>query len=270
MMGDRLRTIRDHIAHYEDVDELMGFQYWLHGRLAPFHTGPRERAAKHVPEMLIHGMFGSNVMRLYHALVALEGNWVYQCEANMRGVMESVPKMYYCRLHRNEAIYVRASDVVRYIKDEHAKREVLKKWIADSKLDAIKKMSVDHIIGRIGKTGRKYDFKWMAKCLYTDSDRNAMRITWHKLSGSAHPSTQNEYGPYDAERAEECLVRMKGMLLSNVAAEIEGHREAAGAADLPLEKCAEFVCGMGRRLGLQDGRHLLRPSAPSEAGKVEF
>lgn len=268
MAEARLYVIRNHAYHYQDVDMLVRFQHRLHRLLGPFYAGARRRGESHCPSALIHRMFAFNMMTAYHAVVALESNWTRQCVANIRNVIEAVPKMYYCKLCPDEAINVEAKDVIHGIedRDEDKKRRMLEDWKSRGPICDIKDTSVDTMIER---TKCKYGFGWFMDCLYDGKSKDAICRVRDDLSKVVHADTRNIHRPYNRNEIDVCFGHVKGMMFANIAAETEGHREADAVPEFPLKECRKFIGMMGQRLLKTNEIHILTPTAKLMAGRVE-
>ncbi len=98
--NNRLRTIKNHITNYEDIEELLGFQHYLDVQFTTFYnkTTGIELQDKNMAGVSAHLLFYYNVQSFESALYSLECNLIHSSASNLRTVQEAIPKMYYISL----------------------------------------------------------------------------------------------------------------------------------------------------------------------------
>src|SRR5438445_13455029 len=78
-----MKTIEDHIQHYEIIEELIGFQNWLNNKVADIYNADTEYAKQNFSEASIHGLFSLNLLSLYSAFMTVQRNLVDQTIPNL-------------------------------------------------------------------------------------------------------------------------------------------------------------------------------------------
>lgn len=264
-LRSRLRARRDHSAHYPAVEELLGFHYWLCGRLAPFHSSAHEHGSKYLPEVFVHVSFVQNMMSLFHAVRALECDSLPQCDAALRAVIESAVRMHCVSAFPGEALLVMAADVARGARDPEGRAKRLEEWKARAQVDAVRRMDTGLALERAGR----YSFGGLVRRMYDEADGALIFGLYGALSRGVHSSLTGVKGSYDMGQAGAAFGYAKAVMYYSLAAEVEGHKRIACTPAFPLEECEGFMRAAGRAL-FGGGPSLLTPSMRPAADALRF
>ena len=201
-MNAQLQTIKDQINHYQLIEELLGFHYWLYNKISPIYNKFPDYGIPHKSELFTDITFSQNFLSLYTAFLTIERNLLHTARTNMRTVLESIPKIFYLSLYPNEADYIFIHDIIHGIRDESEKIKKLEKFKSDTKLDIIKQFNPNEIIEQIHD---KYYFKWFVRKVYNKETRQAVNNIYSSMSESAHPSFTKSQIQYDKKRIDKML-----------------------------------------------------------------
>ena len=181
----QLKIIRDQIHHYEIIDEMLGFQYWLNETVSSIYNEDREYSINHMADLFIHKLFAHNFESLFASLLTGERNLLHQTVSNLRTVYESIPKMYYISFFPDEIKYVILSDHV-----EGSETKKAEKYLkSDSAPMIFKPNEINEPKKLFRKIERKYFFNWFVRQIYSKEQIEQMKKTYGLLSISSHSST---------------------------------------------------------------------------------
>jgi len=221
----KTKIITNHIHHYEVLEELLGYQYFLNQKFASLYKSlsNKDQIFKKYSNSLLNGVsFTYNVQFLQIGLESVELDYIHIAASNLRSVFEAIPKMFYLSIEPE-----RIPDVLihEYIQDftydqvnkklekiqnksndkdkdfeqliEHKipsfKHEDLEKFIENNTLP----FKNENIFGKF--KNKKYTPAWFRNQLYDDVDstsvpnspvqlthRGTLQSLYGKLSDSSH------------------------------------------------------------------------------------
>ncbi|MGI0007353.1 MAG: hypothetical protein ACREAR_05085 [Nitrosotalea sp.] len=265
-INTELKNIENHLPHYEIIEEMIGFQYWLHETIATLYNSDMEYSKNHVAEALIHELFYHNFLSLHAAFLTTEQSLMHQSVSNLRTIYESIPKMYYASFYPGEIKYMLLKDhmegrddtrAMKYLQSENAKLVFTQEELANPK----------HIINYIED---KYFFKWFNRKIYTDEQIGKSKSTYSLLSISSHGSLIRKQ--LDKELFEANTGDLFGFieLLSffNILAELNGHKAMMAQNIISRQEIFDFMEKMRAKL-VRDGKMgSLFPDHPDVAKQV--
>jgi len=181
----QMQIIKDQIHHYEIIDEMLGFQYWLNETVATIYNEDEEYSKNHIADLFIHQLFSHNIESLTASLLTGERNLLHQTVSNLRTVYESIPKMYYISFFPDDIKYVILSDHIEGSVNTKAK-EYLK---SKGALMIFKPNEINEPEKLFKKVVHKYYFKWFVRQMYSEEQIDQMKKTYGRLSISSHSST---------------------------------------------------------------------------------
>lgn len=249
-MNAQSQTIADQINHYKIIEDLLGFHYWLYNKISPIYNQVPDYGIRHKSELFTDGAFSQNFLSLYTIFLTIERNLLHTARANMRTVLESIPKIFYLSFYPNEADSIFIHDILHGIRDENEKIRKLEKFKSDTKLDSFKRLNSNEIIEQIKG---KYYFKWFVKEVYNEQTGQAVNNIYSSMSESTHPSFTQSQIQYDKERIDKMLRDTELLLFYNLVAEIEGHSNMIETNLFPFQESWTFMEKM-RSMLVQEGR----------------
>jgi hypothetical protein len=261
-----LKTIEDHIQHYEIIEELIGFQYWLNNNVADIYNADTEYAKQNFSEASIHGLFSLNLLSLYSAFITAQKNLMHQTIVNIRTVYESIPKMYYMSFFPDECGKVLLSEYISGKKDEDA-ITILKSPIT-SKIYEIYNMAYSEQL--LNQLRDKYYFDWFLKKIYSVDQISRMKSTYSLFNTSSHSSIirTGNLQPYSKYNTGDIFELIEILSFFNIASEVNGHRKMIELKKFPYVETARFMEEVRSKLA-KDGRmYSLFPDNPGISNKL--
>jgi len=259
------QTIKDQVAHYTIITDLLGFTYWLQKETATIHNQHADYGMKHIHEICIDVAFSHNFLSLYMAFLAIERNLLHQARAEMRTVFESIPKIFYLSLHPNELDCMLIRDEINGIRDEAAKRKKIEDFKSGVGIPAFKSMDTDGILRRCKG---KYNFDWILKNVYDERTTKIAKGFYSSLSDSVHARFTKSMPSYNKEAIHKTLRDVEFLLFYNIVAEIEGHGDMIGSGLFPFDESRAFVDKTLAVLKTDEGFPSLFPDHQSIATRV--
>lgn len=257
MNNTQLDTIRDHIHHYS-IESLLGFSYWLHRRVGQTYND-LEYSKSHRLGYFAHTTFTNNMVLCYSSFLALERGLYGPCAANMRPVLESIPKMFYLSYHPDKLLHVLSKDLISGIRDHDEKKRTLEEF--RSQHPTYDDFDVDKMIEEVKK---KYTFKYFLKAMYFEETASKIEKLYRYLNSNVHPSLLNNTYNYNKESTDMAFVHVKMMLFYNIAIEVDCHMQIKAGVDFPFKKSHEFLNRTGVDLSSKPHMYLL-PDNPDLA-----
>lgn len=207
-----LRTIKNHIANYEDLEELLGFQYYLNHQFKIFSskTADTELRNNHKAGLYIHSLFFYNIQSFQSALYSLECDLIHSAANNLRTIQEAIPKMYYMSLFPEQVGRIMVHE------------EIHMKKYGDALKELQEKNCQEYLNGEVLKFPKKHDFqifkrKYMPKffrdALYDEERKCGIDGFYGTLSNSSHANitrnrTSVEYTYENTETFFEFLLSL--------------------------------------------------------------
>jgi len=257
-MQNRMRCIENHIHHYEILEELLGFQYWVNGEVSNFVNTEENYMKKHLSEMAVHLLFTYNVFSLDVAHRTIEQDLVHQSAVNIRTVYEGIPKMYYISFF-----------------PEQIRKIMLKESMAgmneNEMLEYLQTEDATKILGEvptnketfIEKLKKRYSPAWFRNKIYSEDSVKMLHDMYGRFSNSTHANimrntTANQYSPTNTEHFFETL---RSLSYFNIHAEINGCEQALRDCGI-LAESLNFITSIGAKLGhLVNGSYLFPDNA---------
>lgn len=221
MEANRLRAKENHKEQYPDLENMLGFQHYLHTEFAKFYFGSQHDkfAERYSGEVVADLYFHSNVLYLQTALHSLECDLIHPCSSHLRTVHEAIPKMYYMSLYSGEVWDILESETPRF---------------GDKTFpDFISRMRAIDAGASPGPRNpesdadpKPRDLYWpgyFRRSLYEGDRKKAIDQMYDGLSSSVHPSTvQNLAGTsYNRDAVDLFFGFMKTLSYFNTAAYLE-------------------------------------------------
>lgn len=234
-----MRTIEDHIQHYEIIEELIGFQNWLNNKVADIYNADTEYAKQNFSEASILGLFSLNLLSLYSAFMTIQQNLVHQTIANIRTVYESIPKMYYMSFFPDECGKVILSEYISGKKDEDA----IKILTSSSVSEIYEIYNIAYSEELLNQLRDKYHFNWFLKKIYSTDQISRINSTYSLFNTSSH-STITRMGklqPYSKENTGDIFELMEFLSFFNIASCVNGQRKMIEIKKFPFIETARFV-----------------------------
>lgn len=265
-INTEILNIENHLQHYEIIEEMIGFQYWLHETIAPVYNSDMEYSKNHIADALIHQLFYHNFLSLHAAFLTTQQSLLHQSVSNLRTVYESIPKMYYASFFPSEIKYMILKDhmegrddtkAIKYLQSERAKY-------------VFKQTDLDNPASLIKYVEDKYFFKWFNRKIYTEDQSNKAKSAYSLLSISSHGSLMRHQLPEEDTKAHTSDLFEFIELLSffNILAELNGHKVMIEKKLIPYQEIFDFVEKMRTKL-VKDGKMgSLFPDHPDVAKKV--
>ncbi len=160
--------IKNHISHYEILEELLGFQYSLSNEFAKYyqeHPDKDDLIKHHFTALSGELLFGYNIQFLQISLESLEIGYIHPAASNLRSVFEAIPKMYYMSFYPERTFPILIHEIVKEFEYEDAIKELKKV--------EYKKFLIDKTIPftnneNFKKFKKKYRPSWIRKQVYDD------------------------------------------------------------------------------------------------------
>lgn len=216
----RHRTISNHRDHYDDLENMLGFQYYLHTELWRFYDGLKhdELFEKYPKDMVTEISFHQNIVHLQASLRSLECDLIHPCMAGLRTIHEAIPKMYYMSLNPGEVWDILESE------NSRAKNPYFAEFIR--KMRGFDRASGAHgaPAGSRGTPRDLYQPSYFRRMLYDGVRRDAIDAMYGVLSLSVHPGAiRNMAGQSYDRRITDMFFRfLKTLSYFNIAAYMEG------------------------------------------------
>ena len=261
-----MKTIEDHIKHYEIIEELIGFQNWLNNQVADIYNADTEYARQNFSEASIHGLFTLNLLSLYSAFITIPQNLVHQTIANIRTVYESIPKMYYMSFFPDECGKVILCEYISGKKDEDA-INILTSPRA-SKIYEIYNMTYSSEL--LNQLRDKYHFDWFLKKIYSADQISRMKSTYSLFNTSSHSAITRvgNLQPYSKEDTGDIFELVEILSFFNIASNVNGHRKMIEARKFPFIETARFMEKIRSKLAKDGNMYSLFPDNPEISNKL--
>jgi len=265
-MNIEMKSIEDHIHHYEIIEEMIGFQYWLHEKVATIYNSDMEYSKNHIADVFIHQLFYHNMMSLYASFLTSQQSLLHQTIPNLRTVYESIPKMYYISFFPSEIKYIILRDhiegndntkAVKYLKSENA-------------LTIFKPNEINNTEELIEQVKPKYFFKWFTRKIYSEIQIRQLKSTYGLLSTSSHSSTirRQLVKGYSKEDIGDTFEFIELLSFFNIVAELNGHTAMIEEKKISGIEISTFAEKMRAEL-IKDGKMgSLFPDHPDIVKKV--
>ena len=274
--------IRNHISHYEILEELLGFQYFIHNKLADFyqkHSDKDELIKNHFAALSGALLFGYNIQFLQTAFESLEASFIHPTASNLRSVFEGIPKMYYLSLYPERTFPIMIHEIVKESEYKDAikklKEEKYQKFLKDKKLPFTNKNNFD-------KFKKKYKPSWIRRQLYdgaiisdfsTDefSHVEVLQKFYDKLSDSSHANLMRNETAVDYEPADVELFfgLLKSMSYFNIHAFLEVSTEIVGELGM-LKPSVDFLNRIAEKQKTMLNIAYFIPTIPSLGTKLKI
>jgi len=178
-----LKSIENHLPHYEIIKETLGFQSWLNAKVGNMYNKNLEYAKQHFSEASVHGLFTLNLLSLYSAFLTLSRNLINQTVTNIRTVYESLPKMYYVSFHPEDCGKILLREHIEGKKGRS--REILR----SSKVKKICEIyGIEYSEELLNELNKKFDYSWIRRRIYSEGQIEQQRKTYGLFSTSSHGS----------------------------------------------------------------------------------
>lgn len=267
VMDMQIHTIKNHIEHYPIIEDLLGFHCWLFNEMSSIYNQPTDYDANHLHEVFTDATFSHNLLSLFTTFLTIERNLFHQARANMRTVLESIPKIFYLSFYPNEIDYMIIHDLISGIRNDKEKIEKIKEFKSHTNFPPFKNINPDEIIE---KCKNRYNFKCLVKKIYTTKNVQVINNLYSSMSTSTHSSFIKSYRPYDKKSHDKTLRDLELLLFYNLIATISGHKDMIEAGLFPFNESKAFMEKM-RSILTQDGRlPFLFPDHPDIASRVNI
>jgi len=221
----RTKIITNHIHHYEVLEELLGYQYFLNQKFASLYKSlsNKDEILKTYSNSLLNGVsFTYNVQFLQISLDSVELDYIHIAASNLRSVFEAIPKMFYLSIEpervpdvmMNEYIqdftYDQVNTKLEKIQNNTEDKDKDLEQLIEHKIPSFEHKDLQKFIenntlpfkneNTFGKfKNKKYTPAWFRNQLYDDVDiisvpdsptqlthRGALQSMYSKLSDSSH------------------------------------------------------------------------------------
>jgi len=263
----QMQIIKDQIHHYEIIDEMLGFQYWLNETVATIYNEDEEYSKNHMADLFIHQLFSHNLESLVASLLTGERNLLHQTVSNLRTVYESIPKMYYISFFPDEIKYVILNDHVEGSENITKAEEYLK---SKGALMIFKPNEIAESKKLFKKLEHKYYFKWFVRRTYSDDQIEQMKKTYGLLSISSHSSTirQQSVGENFKQNIGDTFGFIELLSFFNIVAAVNGLKTMIQEKKISGTEIMSFAEKMRTKL-VKDGKMgSLFPDKPDIVQKV--
>lgn len=257
LFQNKMQCIQDHIHHYEILEKLFGFQYWLNGEITNFVNKQKlhhDYIIKHLAELATHVLFSYNVLSLDVAFKIMEQNLIHQAAVNVRTVYEAIPKMYYISFFPSETRLITLKENLegktsderqQYVQTETANK------IMDGKIPA-------DVKDFVSKLGEKYSPGWFRKQLYTQTTIKKLHGMYGTLSQSTHANIMRNRidSNYSEVNTKQLFDIIHCLSYFNIHAEINGNEEVLKECDV-YDESVSFMMSIGDEIKyLTDGAYM--------------
>ena len=256
ILGMKQRIIKDHIQHYEDLENFLGFHYWLQDNVATLLDSVQD-PIKFASEAFIHTTFQQNFFTASDVLSALEKDHINSARMMLRVILESIPKMYYMSFFPSEVAQIMCADYVSGTRDNERKEKI--EYFAEVVWKGPPYYDVDNMTEAIRK---KYNFKWYLKKIYTENTGKPMTQIHSHLNTSAHPSLARSLPEYNKKNTSNEINSLKLLLYYNIAAETEGQKHITANDAFTRNESIRFLDKMAERISQNGNIGLLFPDNP--------
>lgn len=240
-----MRCIQNHIRHYEILEELLGFQYWINGEVSRFVKSRENYMKKHLSEMAIHLLFTYNVFSLDVAYKTVEQDLLHQAAVNIRTVYEGIPKMYYISFFPEQTRKIMLKESMSGM-NENKMLEYLQTE------DAMKILggTPSNKESFIAKLKKSYSPAWFRNKIYSEDSVKKLHEMYGLFSNSTHANimrniTANEYSISNTDHFFETL---RSLSYFNIHAEINGNEQVLRDCGILVESL-NFITSVGEKLG---------------------
>lgn len=265
-MNIEMKSIEDHIHHYEIIEEMIGFQYWLNEKVATIYNSDMEYSKNHIADAMIHHLFSHNLMSLYASFLSSQQNLLHQTIPNLRTVYESIPKMYYISFFPSEIKNIILKDHIEGNDDKKA----IKYLKSKNALTIFESNEINNPTKLIEPVKRKYHFKWFTRKIYSKVQINQMTSTYGLLSTSSHSSTvrRQQVKGYSKKDTGDTFEFIELLSFFNILTELNGHKTMIKEEKIPGIEIMNFAEKMRAKL-IKDGKMgSLFPDRPDIVKKV--
>lgn len=264
-LNNELKSIQNHIFHYEIIEETLGFQSWLNTQVANVYNDDLEYATNHFSEASVHGLFTLNLLSLYTAFITLPRNLINQTIPNIRTVYESLPKMYYLSFYPEHCGKILLRE---HIEGKQGRaREILQ----SSKVAKICEMfSIEYSEDLLQELNKKYNYSWFRKQIYSEEQIVQQRKTYGLFSASSHGSMirVQQMREYSKEEIGDLFELIELLSFFNINCELNGHRQMIKENKFPVDEVINFSEKLRSRLARDGKMHSLFPDKPEIAKKI--
>jgi len=265
--NNHMKSIENHIQHYETIEELLGFQYWLNEKTAAIYNADSEYSETNFSEATSHSLFSLNLLSIYAAFMTAQKGLMNQTITNIRTVYESIPKMYYLSFFPEECGKIILREHTEGIKDPEA-REVLQ----SSKVSDIFSMyNLSYSEDLLQELRKKYNFAWFRDQIYSSEQIISMKKTYRLFSTSSHPSIVriSEVRKHSKEEVGDIFDLIEFLSFFNILAMFNGHRNMVSIGKFPTKETMKFSEKIRQKLVDQDeNMRSLFPDKPEIINKL--
>ena len=256
LLQNRLRAIKNHIRHYYDLEEILGFQYYLDWA---FSVQTRKQMVREDRAgFSAHLLFYRNLQSLQSALCDLECDLIHCSATNLRTVHEAIPKMYYISLYPDEIRRIIVHEKIHWKTHVNATKELCGRTCRNYLEGDNLQFATN---GEFQEFKKKYSVSSFRKALYDESRKTKIQDLYNDLSISVHPNiTRNEYSKqYSSELTEKFYGFLKNLSYFNVAAHLEGTYELMRKFGL-IDLSENFLEKTRRKFKSADGYEYFVPN----------
>lgn len=251
LLKQRLKITITHFSNYRDLEEILGFQYYLNKLF--FEYGGKKIMNENKKEFVVHRLFYRNLQSLQSALYAIERDLLHPATTNLRTVHEAIPKMYYIALYPNDIKEIMAYEIIHVERYEKAN-------------DVLREKTVKNYLGGIDlqfSTSKafaefkiKYSPNGFRDALYDKNRKKTIQDLYRQFSISVHPNLMRDVmtKKYDRFTTQTFFEFMTGLSYFNIEAHLEG------------------ACDLLHKFGLSDmsKKFLEKVKKPEKRGMYEY
>ena len=224
ILNNKQKIIKNHITHYEVLEDMLGFQYFLNRKFTEYYNSIQDKTTlqKFLAPLSVHLLFSYNFQSLQTAFMTLECDFIHQAATTLRTVYESIPKMYYISLFPEEIGKITIYEYIHNLKYEQALVELKEKeyqsFLNNQEL-------IFETNGEFQNFKRDYSPSGFRKKLYTKERQKLLQKLYSKFSSSTHPNIRrNETSvDYDSKNTELFFEFLKSLSYFNIEAYLEGN-----------------------------------------------
>lgn len=263
--NNNLRSIENHLSHYEIIEEVLGFQSWLNTQVANVYNKDMEYGKNHFSEASVHGLFTLNLLSLYTAFLTLPRNLINQTITNIRTVYESLPKMYYVSFYPENCGKILLREQIEGKKGRS--REILQ----SSNVKKICEIyDIKYSEDLLNELNKKFDYSWIRRQIYSEGQIEQQRKTYGLFSTSSHGSMirVRQMRDYSKEEIGDLFELIELLSFFNINCELNGHRKMIEEEKFPVKEVIDFSEKLRAKLVRGGKMHSLFPDRPEIAKKV--
>jgi hypothetical protein len=246
--NNSLRTIKNHISNYENLEELLGYQYYLNTQCGNYYYNTDvEILKKNMVGLSAHLLFSYNVQSLQSTLYSLECNLIHSSANNLRTVQEAIPKMYYISLSPEEIGKILVHEEIHMMKYEEAVKtlqgEDCQTYLNGEELEFLTKNDFYEF-------KRKYMPNSFRDKLYDEERKNGLDRLYGKLSNSSHANiTRNRTSvEYDYQNMEIFFEFLHSLSYFNIESYLESNFDLLYHLNL-IKESQDFLNKMANAFG---------------------